>query len=72
MCLACGDADKGEKRKNCNGVLKPYLTLSQLMDDLMRESAKTGKTLFRIFKGILVNPPDETSLKKGDLTINFL
>ena len=76
MCLACGDVDKGQKMQQaleeCNGILKPYMTLSQLIDDLSRESRKCGKTIFRIFKDILVNPPKEPVVKNGQLTINFV
>ncbi len=76
MCLACGDADKGPKMQKaleeCDGVIKPYMTLSQLVDDLSRESRECGKTIFRIFKDILVNPPKEQTIKSGPLTINFI
>ena len=76
MCLTCGDVDKGQKRQKaleeCDGILKPYITLSQLIDDLSRESCKCGKTIFHIFKAILVNPPKESVIKNGQLTINFV
>ncbi|MCB1109049.1 MAG: hypothetical protein KDK44_05265 [Chlamydiia bacterium] len=76
MCLVCGDADKGQKLQktieNCDGQLKPYMTFGQLMDDLFRESSKTGKHIFNIFKGCLINPPEHNVHRQDNLTINFL
>ncbi len=72
MCLGCANADSTKVEDRCNGHIRPYMTLKQLMADVQAHAAKTQQHLFRIYRKGLLDPPPDQNLSIGDLQIQFL
>lgn len=72
MCTACANADNNKPGTDCDGIIKPHMTLKQLISDIKFHASQSKKRIYRIYKKALLDPPLETFFTFDSLQIQLL
>ncbi len=62
MCDRCWDLDRREfalKRKDCDGNLKPFMTVNELKSKLYDKWVETKQTSHVVIRDAIINPPSD-------------